>query len=141
MKFYARISKNILQQGYGLDEDSFEATKQKYPEDTFLETDSLCAPDTHYFQNNAVVKKSEKPSTSCFWNDTTFSWVENSQLKEVEIKRNRYMLLSSSDWTQLPNNPLSIEKQTAWANYRQELRDITTQSGYPFDVVWPTKPN
>lgn len=140
MKFYARISNNVLQQGYGLDEASFEATKQKYPNDTFLEVDSLCAPDTYYFQNGSIIKKPNKPSTSCFWNDTTFSWVENSQLKELEVKGTRNTLLSGSDWTQIPNNPLTAEQQAAWSNYRQELRDISSQSGYPFNVIWPTPP-
>jgi two-component sensor histidine kinase len=32
------------------------------------------------------------------------------------------------------------QKQQEWAVYRQNLRDITSQSGYPFNVIWPTKP-
>lgn len=48
--------------------------------------------------------------------------------------------LYDSDWTQIPNNPLTSEQQQAWAVYRQELRDITMQPGYPFNVVWPTPP-
>lgn len=57
---------------------------------------------------------------------------------EIRTKRNR--LLYESDWTQLPNGPLSSELQTAWATYRQALRNITAQSGFPTDVVWPTSP-
>lgn len=54
----------------------------------------------------------------------------------VDNRRNR--LLSESDWTQLPDVPLATKQ--AWADYRQALRDITLQSGYPFDVTWPIKP-
>jgi hypothetical protein len=140
MKFYARVSNNILQQGYGLDELSFEVTKEQYPDDLFLEVDCLCDPYTHYFKDGAIVKKPEKPSSSCFWNDVTLSWVENEQLKEVEVKGQRNTLLSASDWTQIPNNALTPEKQAAWATYRQELRDVSQQSGYPFNVVWPVAP-
>ena len=58
--------------------------------------------------------------------------------REIRTKRNK--LLSDSDWTQVLDSPLSIEQKQAWATYRQELRDITTQSGFPVDVVYPTKP-
>jgi len=52
----------------------------------------------------------------------------------------RNTLLYASDWTQIPNNPLTAEQQATWATYRQELRDITSQSGYPFNIIWPTPP-
>lgn len=52
----------------------------------------------------------------------------------------RNELLYASDWTQIPNNPLTAEKQQEWAVYRQELRDITIQAGYPFNIVWPVQP-
>jgi hypothetical protein len=57
---------------------------------------------------------------------------------KIKIRRNR--LLYESDWTQLPNGPLSSELQTAWATYRQALRDITAQPGFPNDVIWPARP-
>lgn len=53
-------------------------------------------------------------------------------------KSKRNLLLQESDWTQLPDVPL--ETKQAWATYRQALRDITSQEGYPFNVIWPTKP-
>jgi hypothetical protein len=58
------------------------------------------------------------------------------QLEEfIREKRNR--LLIASDWTQVLDAPLD---QTAWAIYRQELRDITDQVGFPNDIIWPVKP-
>jgi len=53
----------------------------------------------------------------------------------VRSKRNDK--LSASDWTQVADAPVD---QTAWATYRQALRDITAQDGFPHSVVWPTKP-
>ena len=35
---------------------------------------------------------------------------------------------------------MTAEKQAEWAAYRQALRDITDQSGFPTDITWPTKP-
>lgn len=50
----------------------------------------------------------------------------------------RATLLMQSDWTQLPDVPLSTKE--AWATYRQVLRDITDQPGFPENVVWPVPP-
>lgn len=48
--------------------------------------------------------------------------------------------LTQSDWTQFTDSPLSNTQKAAWATYRQALRDITTQSGFPWDVQWPVAP-
>jgi hypothetical protein len=57
-----------------------------------------------------------------------------------KAKAKRDVLLQATDWTQIPNNPLTPEVQQQFVVYRQELRDITLQSGYPFNVVWPVPP-
>ena len=49
-------------------------------------------------------------------------------------KRNR--LLSYTDWMALSDNTMSTEM----ASYRQAVRDITSQEGFPYSVTWPTKP-
>ena len=48
------------------------------------------------------------------------------------VKSNRNNLLNQSDWTQLPNNPLTAEKQEEWNVYRQKLRDIPKTIPYIF---------
>lgn len=58
---------------------------------------------------------------------------------EVAIARQN-ALLAESDWTQLADVPLSAEQKAAWATYRQQLRDITDQSGFPDNINWPVKP-
>jgi hypothetical protein len=37
-------------------------------------------------------------------------------------------------------NNMTAEEQTAWETYRQDLLDIPQQVGFPFDVIWPDKP-
>ena len=49
------------------------------------------------------------------------------------VREYRSFLLTRSDWTQLPDAPVDA---TAWAVYRQALRDITEQAD-PFNIVWP----
>lgn len=56
-----------------------------------------------------------------------------------EVIRERDKKLSNSDWTQLPDVPLTPEQVSAWRAYRQQLRDVTQQTD-PFNIVWPTPP-
>ena len=60
----------------------------------------------------------------------------NSKADEVRAERNR--LLIESDWTQYRD--ISDEVSVLWAPYRQQLRDITLQEGFPFNVVFPVSP-
>ena len=55
-----------------------------------------------------------------------------------EVRAKRDQLLQESDWTQLPDAPHLDVK--AWATYRQALRDVASQPGFPYTITWPTKP-
>jgi hypothetical protein len=59
------------------------------------------------------------------------------------IRQQRIGLLSSSDWTQSLDSPLSESKRAEWAAYRQALRDLPDTGANVNsidDVVWPTQP-
>jgi hypothetical protein len=53
------------------------------------------------------------------------------------IRSQRTDKLKDSDWTQVADAPVN---QAAWATYRQALRDITAQPGFPWDTQWPDAP-
>lgn len=53
------------------------------------------------------------------------------------VRASRDEKLKSSDWTQIAD--ATVDK-TVWAVYRQALRDITSQEGFPHSVQWPTQP-
>lgn len=55
-----------------------------------------------------------------------------------DIRPYRNMLLSDSDYTQLPDFPEA--KKMQWATYRQTLRDIPQTYSTPKEVIWPTPP-
>ena len=55
----------------------------------------------------------------------------------ANVRGYRDSLLNESDWTQVADAPVD---KTAWATYRQALRDVSTQEGFPWEVVWPTQP-
>jgi hypothetical protein len=54
----------------------------------------------------------------------------------------RNKLLADSDWTQMNDSPLANETKTAWATYRQELRDMSDLAAWPniADDDWPVAP-
>ena len=66
---------------------------------------------------------------------------EYRAMKDAEqakaVRQQRTDKLKDSDWTQVADAPVD---QAAWAAYRQALRDITSQEGFPWTVEWPEQP-
>lgn len=54
------------------------------------------------------------------------------------VRDERDKLLAETDYTQLADSPVD---KNAWAAYRQALRDVPIQAGFPSDVQWPTRPS
>ena len=57
--------------------------------------------------------------------------------RAVIIRQERSTKLKECDWTQLADSP--VNKET-WATYRQSLRDVPSQEGFPWTITWPTHP-
>ena len=53
------------------------------------------------------------------------------------MREQRSTKLADSDWTQVADAPVD---KAVWATYRQALRDITAQSGFPWTITWPDAP-
>lgn len=71
------------------------------------------------------------------------AWLELARKAEYaklaqEIRTRRDELLNETDWTQMKDTSLSEEKQEAYRKYRQELRDVPEQEGFPYEVKFPT---
>lgn len=64
-------------------------------------------------------------------------------LEKHKIQEHRFSLLARTDYLIMPDYPLPPDVKTAWSDYRQALRDITTdQPNAMFDdVVWPVPPS
>lgn len=58
----------------------------------------------------------------------------------ARVRQERNKLLAESDWTQLIDSPFSNDSNGVWQAYRQALRDVPNQEGFPFDIEWPQKP-
>jgi hypothetical protein len=59
---------------------------------------------------------------------------------EAEVRAQRDKLLAETDWTQVADAPIDSATRSAMRIYRQALRDITEQEGFPTNVVWPEMP-
>ena len=59
----------------------------------------------------------------------------------IQLRMDRNSRLIASDWTQFTDSPLSPEKKTEWATYRQALRDLPGTVTDPTNVTWPTPPS
>jgi len=77
-----------------------------------------------------------------FWTGNAWIIRHDEALKNAEKIRaikQRNLALAASDWTQLPDAPLTPDDVLAWRIYRHELRDLPAQENFP-DCEWPAKP-
>ena len=64
------------------------------------------------------------------------SALDASQAKNIRSERDR--LIAETDWSQ--GKDIADSVSAKYTTYRQALRDVPTQTGFPWDVQWPTKP-
>jgi hypothetical protein len=134
--------------------------KQEYPNTSFPNP-----IDNESINHLGIFKVIAKPRPNCdtlfhkviehlpFFDESIESWVQKWDVVKLnedeiqlivdsallEVSNKRSTLLQSCDWTQLEDVPVEIKQK--WKAYRQELRDITLQDGYPSNVIWPQIPN
>jgi len=68
-------------------------------------------------------------------NDEAKTAKDAEQAKSVRTTRDEK--LKDTDWTQVADAPVD---KTTWATYRQALRDLPKETGFPWDMTWPTEP-
>jgi hypothetical protein len=66
----------------------------------------------------------------------TLTQIPDSE-EAAKVREQRNEKLKESDWTQVADAPVD---KAAWATYRQALRDVTSQAGFPWTIEWPTIP-
>jgi hypothetical protein len=57
----------------------------------------------------------------------------------TQVRAQRDALLTSSDWTQLPDSP--VTDKAPWVAYRTALRQVPDTQSDPFNITWPTPPS
>ena len=73
------------------------------------------------------------------------AWQGEVTVEEVpetadEIRARRDRLLAATDWAVLPDSPLDAQSLDAVKTYRQALRDVPQQDGFPGTITWPEMP-
>jgi len=68
--------------------------------------------------------------------ETAYKAMKDAE-QAANVRRSRTEMLKDCDWTQIAD---STADKATWATYRQALRDITAQSGFPWTITWPTQP-
>lgn len=106
--------------------------------DSYLEGDF--PKEFFYIENAKAIAIPEKPSIDYIFNYGTKVWELDLQIAETRVKNIRNQLLQNSDWTDTVSAQTRLSNWQEWQDYRQALRDITSQEGYPLNVVFPTQP-
>lgn len=99
-------------------------------------------PMLHIWDGEQFVHVGQPPNRHAIYNGTDWEWDQELLIEDVRTARN--YKLNNSDWTQMPDSPLSEEQKTAWQTYRQQLRDFIDNLPAEFDSVsgldWPVEP-
>jgi hypothetical protein len=78
-------------------------------------------------------------------NDAEYEqWQAAKPIRDAEqakaVREQRNQKLKDTDWTVIKALESNTPQNFDMAAYRQALRDITSQAGFPWDVQWPTQP-
>ncbi|WP_226550858.1 tail fiber assembly protein [Celeribacter naphthalenivorans] len=111
-----------------------------HPERGYWQATSEPSEEVRATYPEGTVRVQIKPGADYHWQDG--EWVFVAPARDdllIGIRATRTSLLVASDWTQMPDSPLSAAEKSVWATYRQALRDITESEDLSA-VVWPTAP-
>lgn len=98
------------------------------------------AVDEKFSGSMFVIKPNEVVEVKLWVKYTAEEKAEIDKQKATQVRSQRSVKLAECDWTQLNDTPLDNPAKVEWTTYRQALRDITAQAGFPHNVVWPVKP-
>lgn len=97
--------------------------------------------DTQVLEEGSPVFSTEDQRWTQVWTVRDMTPEEISSREEGQassVRGQRDSLLVQSDWTQGKDIPDNVS--STWAVYRQALRDIPGQTGFPWVIEWPTQP-
>jgi hypothetical protein len=155
--FYAKLTPegNIEKYPYGLSNLKIDNPNTCFPEEIdndiknsyrLVEVKILDRPE--YDPNSQYVEEFGPHLLDGEW---VISWsvkdLSEEELRVIEenkinqIKNHRNFLLSQTDWVVIKAKETGTNLSAGFKEYRQALRDITEQEGFPHNVTWPTKPN
>lgn len=104
-----------------------------------VETREHLNPTMHYVYQGQVMARPPQPSYPAVFEPSSGRWIPDVSASWVAVRARRDQLIAASDWAVLPDVSMSPERRQAWLDYRQSLRDITSQPD-PTQIDWPVAP-
>lgn len=77
--------------------------------------------------------------TTAAQNQAAYEAIKDAE-QAKSVRQSRDDKLKETDWMVIRSAETSVALAAEWATYRQALRDVTSQSGFPWEVTWPTQP-
>jgi hypothetical protein len=77
-----------------------------------------------------------EPAKTAAENEVAYKAMKDAE-QAKSVRTSRTQMLKDCDWTQIAD---STADKAVWATYRQALRDITGQAGFPWTITWPDAP-
>lgn len=110
--------------------------------DIFSEKDPTISDDIQVEITDKQVLEIESSNQSMLLVDGELLTLSAHLLEPIKkwLRQKRNRLLAESDWTQLSDSPLDEDTRSAWATYRQDLRDLTDNIDENGEVTFPTAP-
>ena len=119
-----------------------KSTGQIIQNRSVISLDEIILPDTlGYIEGTYTILHKKWDGSKVV--DYSIPYISNTNAILVRNKRNT--LLAQTDWTQMPDSPLSDTKKAEWATYRQALRDMMasytdSESNTVENTTFPTQP-
>ena len=89
----------------------------------------------HHATENGLVPFT--PEEEATWDANQAAWAAGANdRKAAEVRAERNAKITACDWRVLPD----VSNSDVWKTYRQALRDVPKQAGFPGSVVWPVEP-
>jgi hypothetical protein len=112
--------------GYGLYEFTVRPYVERY--EKLVEESPKRGQDSIYYQSWRIENMTEEERSE----------VDAAKSREMRMLRDQKLI--SSDWSQLPDAPLTASQIAVWTAYRDQLRKVPDQQGFPWAIEWPTQP-
>jgi hypothetical protein len=142
---YVKVTNGSIQYPYTIGQLRKDNPNTSFP--AYISADTLAAYDVYAIQEvpapevDPLTQRHEQTNPVQVDGKWTQTWrvVQLSEDKAtVNVRAKRNQLLTDSDWTQLADSPVD---KNAWAVYREALRSLPEQEGFPYSVQWPVAPS
>lgn len=128
------VTQNILDTNTPTDEQLTAANIVK-----IKQIATIAAIDGHKYTTKPVQQLDGSWAEEWVSIETSEEYASNVDIYSQLMLQERNIRLKYTDWTQLPDVPQATRE--SWVAYRQALRDVPTQAGFPFSIQWPQPPN